>query len=257
MSEFEESEWKNQESVANFVQNSESYLLERKRIFEVMRSFYNYFLKNNQKSAVKAIDLGCGDGKITEELLKLDPKMKVILIDGSSEMLKHAQERLKSFNNLEYLQKTFQELISENKPFSGIKLVVSSLAIHHLTLKEKEDLYRFIYNTLSKGGFFLNIDVVASPSAPLEDWYLKLWEEWILQKEKKMNNKYNHSNEKASADEKLPESFSFIPVKYKNNPDNLPDSLETQLDMLKTIGFQNVDCYYKYGIFSVFGGAKY
>ncbi len=52
------------------------------------------------------------------------------------------------------------------------------------------------------------------------------------------------------------ESFQHIPDQYKNNPDNNPDTLENQLKSLKSAGFNNVDCYYKYGIFSVYGGQK-
>jgi tRNA (cmo5U34)-methyltransferase len=44
--------------------------------------------------------------------------------------------------------------------------------------------------------------------------------------------------------------------RYKDLKENKPDTLETQLHALKEIGFSEVDCYYKYGIFSVFGGKR-
>ena len=47
-----------------------------------------------------------------------------------------------------------------------------------------------------------------------------------------------------------------IPDQYKENPDNIPDTLESQLHALTAIGFQDVDCHFKYGIFSLFGGRK-
>ncbi|MGZ7117956.1 MAG: hypothetical protein ACXVHS_11035, partial [Methanobacterium sp.] len=53
-----------------------------------------------------------------------------------------------------------------------------------------------------------------------------------------------------------PKSFQNVPDKYKNNPDNHPDTLISQLNALKLIGFKNVDCYYKYGIFAIYGGQK-
>lgn len=53
------------------------------------------------------------------------------------------------------------------------------------------------------------------------------------------------------------ESFEYLPEQYKNNPDNHPDTLNIQLNALKSVGFQQVDCYYKYGIFAIFGGEKY
>ncbi|MCJ7604359.1 MAG: hypothetical protein MUO63_23005, partial [Desulfobulbaceae bacterium] len=47
-----------------------------------------------------------------------------------------------------------------------------------------------------------------------------------------------------------------IPHQYKENPNNIPDTLESQLEVLEKIGFREVDCYCKYGIFSLFGGCK-
>lgn len=44
--------------------------------------------------------------------------------------------------------------------------------------------------------------------------------------------------------------------RYKGNPDNVPDSLASQMQALENIGFQQVDCYFKYGIFSLFGGKR-
>lgn len=74
----------------------------------------------------------------------------------------------------------------------------------------------------------------------LEDWYLSLWTEWI----------------DAKVDSSQKPDLLPIPQQYKDNPDNLPDPLSVQLQTLETIGFKNVDCYYKYGIFTVFGGSK-
>jgi tRNA (cmo5U34)-methyltransferase len=44
---------------------------------------------------VKILDLGCGDGRITNEILKLDDSIEVFLVDGSLEMLETAKSTLK------------------------------------------------------------------------------------------------------------------------------------------------------------------
>jgi tRNA (cmo5U34)-methyltransferase len=36
----------------------------------------------------------------------------------------------------------------------------------------------------------------------------------------------------------------------------MPDTLAAQLNALQTIGFEDVDCFYKYGIFTMYGGKK-
>lgn len=241
MSKFEKSEWSKKKSTQEFIDNADFYILERKRLFKIMKSLYMHFLKEKiKKEPLKVLDIGCGDGILTEQLLNIDNSIEGTLLDGSSQMLENAKKRLKSYPKLEYIQTTFQELIKKDL-ISKYDFVVSSLAIHHLSMNQKESLFKFIYNHLNENGFFLNIDTVKAPSCDLEEWYLKIWKEWIIEKETENGTS---------------ESFQHIPLKYKNNPDNHPDTLKNQLNSLESIGFKNVDCYYKYGIFSVYGGQK-
>lgn len=235
MTEFERSEWIDEENVREFIENSDNYIVERNRQFKILTSFYKHFLRNETPKMI--MDLGCGDGRITGELIKLDSPSEFFLVDGSSDMLSKAKAYLRGADNVHYINKTFQDLMHDNS-LGDFDLVVSSLAIHHLSLDEKKSLFKYIYNHLEVGGFFINMEVVLSPTEQLEEWYLLLWKEWI--------------------DEKGPEGENFqqLPFKYKKNPDNHPDTLDTQLNLLKKVGFKNVDCHYKYGIFSIYSGEK-
>lgn len=47
-----------------------------------------------------------------------------------------------------------------------------------------------------------------------------------------------------------------VPFGYKMKVENKPSNLFDQIEMLNKIGFRDVDCFYKYGIFLVFGGTK-
>jgi tRNA (cmo5U34)-methyltransferase len=242
MTEFEQSEWKDIKQVHEFVENADNYILERNRQFKILRSFYNHYLqKKSDKNSLRVLDLGSGSGRVTAEILEIDGNAELYLVDGSTEMIETAKSHLKYGKNIHFINKTFQDLIkSNNFPFD-FDLIISALAIHHLSTEEKDSLFKYIYDRLVDGGFFINMEVVLPLSESLEEWYLSLWQDWIQENEIKQG---------------LEESFQHIPLKYKNNPDNHPDTLEYQLDTLKRIGFKNVDCHYKYGIFSMYSGEK-
>jgi len=247
MSKFEKSEWAEREHAKEFMENADIYILERKRLFTILRSFYRYFLGNNpSKRPVKVLDLGCGNAALTMELLKEDNKINATLVDGSLEMLENARENLSDYPNMNFIHKTFQELLEKGlQDDDGLPcdfdFVVSSLAIHHLHTEEKKSLFQYLYDHLESGGFFLNIETVKAPTDELESWYRVLWSEWIGENQVKLDVKKN---------------FEYLPEQYKDNPDNHPDKLQMQLNALESAGFSQVDCYYKYGIFSIYGGMK-
>ena len=41
-----------------------------------------------------------------------------------------------------------------------------------------------------------------------------------------------------------------------NSPENQSSGLVEQLHVLTEIGFNDVDCFYKYGVFAIIGGTK-
>ena len=238
MSKFDKSRWANSEFSQNYRDDADIYLPFRNKFIEIVKSFYKYFISHNTKARI--LDLGCGDGLFVQELLKSFTTASVMLIDGSAEMLEAAKKRLGIQANLNFIQASFQELLTDNLLKENFDFIYSSLAIHHLPFEEKRNLYAYIYNHLSPGGYFIHYDIVVPSTEKLEKWYLLLWRQWI---------------KKHSAKERS-EKLLGIPEQYKDNPDNIPDTLKAQLDALNKIGFNNVDCFFKYGIFSLFGGSK-
>ncbi|MFY9637607.1 MAG: methyltransferase [Methanobacterium sp.] len=242
MTEFKRSEWNKSENVHNFVENSDNYIVERKLQFQILRSFFQFFLKNKIKNrTIRVLDLGSGDGRISSELLRLNTNIEIFLVDGSLEMLEKARLRLNGHDHLHFINETFQDLIASDILVADFDFIVSSLAIHHLSADEKEEMFGYLYNHLNDGGYFFNMDVVLPSTGILDEWYMVLWQEWIQENERKLGHE---------------ENFQHIPSQFKNNPDNHPETLENQLYKLKKIGFKNVDCHFKYGIFSIYSGER-
>ena len=114
-------------------------------------------------------------------------------------------------------------------------VVASALSIHHLEHEEKRALFRRILHALNPGGVFVNADDVLAPSTRLHAEYHA---EWLRQA----------GALGATADE-------LAAAEDRQKHDRLAPLLD-QLRWLNDAGFADVDCYYKYLTFSVFGGRR-
>lgn len=240
MTEFNNSRWAQPDFSREYRDNADIFIVERRRMWQVMKSFYRYFVLDNKDK--KILDLGCGDGVITHNLMSVDDSISATLVDPSGDMLDKAKERFSDIHTINYIQSSFQDLLAGSIIRENFDFVVSSLAIHHLTTEDKIALFNLIHSRINPGGYFLNMDVILAPEDDLETWYMHLWNEWMDEKKSMMD-----------IDRDL---FSDITRRYKELDENKPDTLDCQLSALREAGFNQVDCYYKYGIFAVYGGKK-
>jgi tRNA (cmo5U34)-methyltransferase len=239
MAKFEESEWREAEYVQEYQDNSDHYIPERDLLLEIIASFYRRF--GQISSATRVLDLGCGDGIISEKLYADDPEMQLVAVDGSADMLAAARRRLAGFPRTVYRQQTFQELIEGQETLGEFDFVVSGFAIHHLELPQKKALFEAVLAMLAPGGHFLHMDVVSSAIGSYEDWYYEIWRQWI---------------ERHELEKQLDQSFVEVPQVARERPENYYETLEAQLEGMVKAGFLEVDCHYRFGLFGIYSGRK-
>ena len=238
MSQFTESLWADTAFSQSYRDDADIFLPFRRQFIEMAKSFYGHFFNSNPEAGV--LDLGCGDGLFIQELLKSFTPKEITMVDGSSEMLAAARKRLGKRDDVNFIEIDFHKLLAEKPLEKSFDFIYSSLAIHHLPSRDKYRLYEYIYERLNPGGCFIHYDVVVPTGDNIEKWYMSVWREWI----------------RNFPDKERSEGLLGIPEQYKENPDNLPDTLHSQLQALENIGFSDVDCHCKHGIFSLFGGFK-
>jgi len=238
MPSFEETQWADADSCREYLEAADHYVVERRTLLSVVASLYRKFLGVGSQRVL--LDLGCGDGIIAETVYSNDDTLRAIEVDGSPEMLDAARKRLDGVHNAEFRRQTLQEFTATPcvEPAS-IDLVASAFAVHHLRSDEKRALFGVIPAVLKPDGFFLNVDIVLPDCSLYEDWFYELWGEWINARRKRLPSE---------------EDYRGVPSQARENPENQYESLGSQLRMLREAGFMDVECFYRYGPFGVYGG---
>lgn len=103
----------------------------------------------NLSNISSVIDLGCGSGRLTNELSKLLPKSKILGIDISYSMIKKAKQNLNLSANIEFICDNFLHLDFVNK----VDLIFSNKVLHWIP--NHKELFLKIYNTLNVSGQFV------------------------------------------------------------------------------------------------------
>ena len=171
------------------------------------------------KRVGRILDLGTGDGRLLA-LLRIERRdAEGIALDFSPTMLAAARARFDSDNKVRVIEHNLDEPLPDLGRFD---VVVSSFAIHHCADERKRALYSEIYTALAPGGIFCNLEHVAPATVRLHARFLR-----------------------------------SLGISAKDeDPSNKLVSVETQVRWLREIGFQNVDCHWKWLELALFGGTK-
>lgn len=240
MTESELRQWSQKDFSRKYLEIADVMIVGRKRSLDMLKSFYRYFLRGKKSNRV--LDLGCGDGILINELLNIDDSISGTLIDGSNDMLEKARIRLAEFGDNRFENFSFQDLISTKPDIGEFEFIVSSLAIHHINSSEKKELFAYVYARLVDGGYFVIVDCTRSQAQPVENWFLQVWRERIEERQVGLNVEADFEK----MYEKYTETEHYTRV----------DTMESQMKALQEVGFKEVDCYYKHGLFAMFGGKK-
>ena len=115
----------------------------------------------------RALDLGCGDGRVGALVLDARPAVtQLVALDSSAPMLALARERFAADPRVEVREHDLDEPLPDPGP---VDVVVSGFAIHHLAHDRKRALFAEIAGALRPGGVFANLEVVQCASPELHE----------------------------------------------------------------------------------------
>jgi len=168
----------------------------------------------------RVLDLGSGDGRLLALVRLARPATPAVALDFSATMLERLRERFAGDALVGIRAHDMDTPLPES--IGTFDAIVSSFAIHHLAHPRKRALYAEVFSLLRPGGAFLNLEHVASPTAALHVRFLD-------------------ALDVSPADE---------------DPSNKLLDVETQLRWLRTIGFVDVDCHWKWRELALLAGTR-
>ncbi len=185
--------------------------------------------------ARRVLDVGCGAGNYTLKLLEFLPNLDATLVDLSRPMLDRAAQRVAetTTGKITALQGDIRQL---DLGAGQYDVVLASAVLHHLrTDSEWHDVFAALYRALRTGGSLWIFDLVASTTDGVE---------------RLMRDRYGAYLVQLGGAAYRDEVFAYV------EKEDTPRGLVFQLDMLRQVGFSQVDVLHKNICFAAFGGVK-
>jgi tRNA (cmo5U34)-methyltransferase len=221
----EREDWTDEAFVRDWLRRQEERAPERQRQFAMLCSLF----PRSPDESFRYIDIAAGDGSLDRVLLERFPRAEATLLDGSPVMVKIAGEHFQQLGGRVTVARGDLESPDWRESIRGpFDVAVSSIALHNLEDPIRlRALYGEIYDSLSDGGFFMNLDYVRAPSHAL----------WPL---------YQHAT-------RDPEGGFSMGIRSIRD---YAGSVDEQLGWLREAGFSPVDCFWREFRLAIFGGFK-
>lgn len=186
-------------------------------------------------AARHVLDVGCGAGNYTLELLERLPGLDVTLVDLSRPMLDRATERVAAAGagKVRALQGDIREVeLGEG----GYDIILAAAVLHHLRGDEEwRQVFAGLHRALRTGGSLWIFDMVSGASAAVHEVLWRRYGEYL-----------EGVRDRAYRDH----VFAYI------EREDTPRPLPYQLDLLRHAGFTDIEVLHKNACFAAFGACK-
>jgi tRNA (cmo5U34)-methyltransferase len=182
-------------------------------------------LPDPSEERLRVLDLGCGNGTLSELILKKLPNSYVIGFDLTPKMLEAYEKKLFKYNE------RYELLLGDFRidPLgSNYDIVLAGLSLQHLTWGERKEFYKRVYSVLNPGGSFILHDIIIDEDWDIRKLQYRNWKEFIAS---------NGEDPDFWLDKHLTKDY--------------PITLEDHFQWLEEAGFFKTDCYWRSGNFAI------
>jgi tRNA (cmo5U34)-methyltransferase len=181
------------------------------------------------------MDVGCGAGNYTLKLLQFLPNLDVTLIDLSEPMLARASDRVSQATRgtLRTIQGDVRDV---DLGAEKVDIILAAAVLHHLRDEsEWRHVFSAFHRALRPGGSLWVFDLVDSSITEVQRLMWKQYGEYLIG---------------LKGPDYRDHVFAYV------EKEDTPRSLLFQLDLLREVGFTNIDVLHKKLCFAAYGAVK-
>ena len=185
--------------------------------------------------ATSLLDIGCGAGNYSLKILEQLPNLNVTLVDLSLPMLDRAVERVSraTFGKVTALQGDVRELQLGESQFD---IITAAAVLHHLRADEEwRSVFSKFRAILRPGGSIWISDLIEHSDPRVQSL---MWE------------RYGNYLSQLKDDAYRDHVFAYVAQ------EDSPRPLMFQLDLLRSVGFREVEILHKNSCFAAFGAIR-
>nr|WP_294790904.1 class I SAM-dependent methyltransferase [uncultured Mucilaginibacter sp.] len=186
-------------------------------------------------NATDLLDVGCGAGNYTLKMLSKISGLSCTLNDLSMPMLLRAKERVsaETTGEVTIIQDDMRNLTLPDQSFD---IILAAATLHHLRDDaDWEAVFANMYRMLKPGGSFWISDLITHDSEPLNQLF---------------QQRYSNYLDTLGGPEYRKKVLDYVAY------EDTPRSINYQTDLLKKVGFKQVEVLHKNSYFAAFGGIK-
>lgn len=200
-----------------------------------------------EDESFKVIELASGEGHLSAAILEAFPNTELLALDFEESMRESTSNRLSPYEGRFHVDAF--DILNDDwfGKLDGADIVISSLCVHHLGDRGKQNLFNAVQSYLSERGALLIADLVLPKNDQAKELFASTWDSMA---------------ESASIQTTLSRDIFQLFVNEQWNlyryPDDFdkPSPIYEQLTWLDSAGFETVDVFWMQAGHAIYGGYK-
>jgi len=195
--------------------------------------------ENSKLKVIDILEIGCGAGNTTKELLECDKRICVVAIDVDNNALNYSRTMLRDFvkkKRVIFLKKDALRFLKSCKD-SSFDVFASVFTLHNFNREYRREIIREIYRVLKIGGLFINGDKYAKDDLAKQERIFN----WQIRQFRKT---YNGKNQSDLGDK-------WIKHYLKDENEEVIMRERNAISLMKSLGFKDINIIYRKGMESI------